>query len=250
MKNKGFSLIEILVVVVVGIGLMGVTFGVFLTGRNSWSKSEAYIDLQAKTRLAMDKMVKELTSSAPSKITLSNCAGDLCSSIAFMVPVAVDGSIYNAQGEIIWGAEGWEDLPYSYFITYDNRLVKAAGDVQGACCRTGGVCEYRYEFKCASLGGSWRGPLIPCSPNPCGGGKAFRIKPFFEFLFESPLAYAQENFWVFASDIEEITFKNPHAPAAPKTIKITIRAKRKTILGEEIEVILHSTVTPKNRVVN
>jgi len=287
MKNKGFSLIEIIVVAVIGIGLLSVVFGVFITGRNSWSKGAVLIDLQAKTRLAMDRMVRELSSSEPTQVTIDNCGGDCAGQmISFRIPVAVDGSIYDSEGNIRWGAEGTQDWTIQYFADNDHNLIRRIPEnvpVFGACC-AGSTCYIETRENCEAIGNNYRGDGTDCSPNPCMGACCFPGRPckvtaqykcagawhrgqnctpdpcsggnggdvpigfFFRKFLKPALCFAQaDNETILATDIRELGFVGTPGPVNPHIVKIYILAQRTSILGEPVEIELHSTVTFRNK---
>jgi hypothetical protein len=187
MRNRGLSLVETLVVLLITISFLVVIFGVFLVGRNSWATSAAYIDLQEKTRLAMDKMAKELSTSNPITVTIGDCNnlppnfGYECygNYIEFQVPVVTDGTIFNNSGKIKFGAEDHEGWTIKYLVQQgganDHRLIRIAPENMptGACCRIiAGVafCVISTEQACIDGGGSYKGDHTTCNPiDPCNG---------------------------------------------------------------------------------
>ena len=169
MKKRGFSIVEIMTVVIVSVGLLSVIFAVFMTGRSSWSKGSVLIDLQAKTRLAMDRMVRELSASTPSQVNIEDCGSECVGQIIrFRVPVVIDGSIYDADGNIIWGAEGTEGWSIQYFTDSDQNLIRRIPEDAplGACC-DGETCYEITQDECTSYGYTYQGDGTTCDPNPC-----------------------------------------------------------------------------------
>jgi hypothetical protein len=59
-KIRGMSLVELIIVLVVFLGIVGVVLGVSVMGYRSNVLGEAYVDVQAQARWAMDHMVREL----------------------------------------------------------------------------------------------------------------------------------------------------------------------------------------------
>ena len=184
-KNTGLTIIETLVVTLVTASLLGIIFSVFLVGRNSWAKSETYIDLQEKTRLSMDKMVREISLSSAvlpdgsDGVTIGdcphpeyNCYGNY---VEFKMPVATDDSIFNSDGDIKFGAENQEGWTIKYLVSQggpnDRRLVRVVPSAPiptGACCN-GGTCTIMIMETCENGGGTYNGDDSLCSPNPCSG---------------------------------------------------------------------------------
>ena len=63
MKRRGFTLVEMLVVLVIFGGIMGALLISFLVGKSSFLSADMYIHVQQEARRAFDIMVKELRES-------------------------------------------------------------------------------------------------------------------------------------------------------------------------------------------
>lgn len=87
--NKGFTLLEILVVVFLFSIVSAAIFSVLATGRNSLSAGESQIGVQQACRNGLDSMIKELRQAGVSTIIGVPANGTDYSSIAFQIPTAI-----------------------------------------------------------------------------------------------------------------------------------------------------------------
>lgn len=69
MKDHGFTMVELLVVVLIFTVISIAIFGVLLTGRQSWYAGNTQIELQEESRKAMRIMVKDLRESKGSTVS-------------------------------------------------------------------------------------------------------------------------------------------------------------------------------------
>ncbi|MBU3933383.1 MAG: prepilin-type N-terminal cleavage/methylation domain-containing protein [Candidatus Omnitrophica bacterium] len=106
---RGFTLVELMVVIFIFSIIMAATFGVLSTGRQSWHTGSTQVELQQETRRAMDRMVRELRESGSTHISIPVGGG----SITFQVPIdediidtTVDDDVLDVNGNIEWGAGG------------------------------------------------------------------------------------------------------------------------------------------------
>jgi len=67
---KGFTLIELMIVILIFSIMLGAAYSVLTMGRTSWQTGDIQIELQQEARNAMDQMVKELRESG--RNTISN----------------------------------------------------------------------------------------------------------------------------------------------------------------------------------
>ena len=127
--RTGFTLIELMVVILIFSIIVAAIFGVLTMGRQSWQTGTTQVQLQQETRKAMDWMVKEIR---PAK--LISISG---SSIKFKVPIdediidtTVDNDVLDVNGDIEWGAnDGINDrldwtIEYSLSISNGQTLRK------------------------------------------------------------------------------------------------------------------------------
>lgn len=110
--RTGFTLIELMVVILIFSIIVAAIFGVLTMGRQSWQTGTTQVQLQQETRKAMDRMVKELR---PANL-ISIGAG--ASSMTFKVPIDYDpedindpeypynddNDVLDVNGDIEWGA--------------------------------------------------------------------------------------------------------------------------------------------------
>ena len=88
-NNKGFTLIEIMVVAFLFSIIFAAIFSALGIGRNSLSVGESQIGTQQACRNGLDAMMKELRQTSVSTIPDVPANGVNCSSITFQTPTAV-----------------------------------------------------------------------------------------------------------------------------------------------------------------
>ncbi|MBM3251645.1 MAG: hypothetical protein FJZ11_02525 [Candidatus Omnitrophica bacterium] len=104
MKNRGFTLTEVMVGTLIAMGLMAVIFSIFITLNTALAKSSVSINLKQQAQIAMDKMQRILQQSASQTIKIEACPNGVCSGdkITFKVPVitndAVSGTVFSPSG--------------------------------------------------------------------------------------------------------------------------------------------------------
>lgn len=92
-RNKGFSLVEIMVAVSIFVGLMFILFAVLSGGRRAWHTSEAQIDVNAEIRKVMAKITAELSEAGPGNVSITSISANE-DRITFRVAESfTDGSI-------------------------------------------------------------------------------------------------------------------------------------------------------------
>lgn len=94
--NKGVSLVETMVVVLIFSLLVTGLYSVATVGDNSWQVNRVQIQLQQELRKAMDAMVNDLRQAGPSSIVDVPTDGNWYNSITFRIPEGV------AAGSIDW----------------------------------------------------------------------------------------------------------------------------------------------------
>jgi Tfp pilus assembly protein PilW len=134
MKNKGFTLPEILVSTVIAILVAICLLNLFIVGRNSWLIGETYLDLQQQARMAMDAVAKELSQSGSSQVHIMscpylglNCSGNI---VSFKLPISdtldIANTVFKPDGTIKWGDMGREGREILFYATGSpsNKLIR------------------------------------------------------------------------------------------------------------------------------
>ncbi|MEK6564442.1 MAG: prepilin-type N-terminal cleavage/methylation domain-containing protein [Candidatus Omnitrophota bacterium] len=111
----GFTLVEVMIVVVIFSIIFGVSFDVLLSGRRSFDASSIRYDIQTNAALGLNNMARELKNSASLYVDV-DVGGD---SVRFLVPVG-----YSQSGDIIWGADGETNHRIRYEVNGQNQLVR------------------------------------------------------------------------------------------------------------------------------
>lgn len=104
MKWRGFTLIELMVVLTILLAIFGAVLISFLVGRRSQVAGDAYVQVQQEARRAVDEMIKELHQSSSDRLILVDA-----DTVIFQVPndndEPQDGSVMTG-GTLEWGAPG------------------------------------------------------------------------------------------------------------------------------------------------
>nr|MBU1328121.1 prepilin-type N-terminal cleavage/methylation domain-containing protein [Candidatus Omnitrophota bacterium] len=87
--DRGFTLLEIIIVVFLFSVISAAIFSVLATGRNSLSAGESQIGVQQACRNGLDSMIKELRQAGVSTITDVPANGTNYSSITFQIPTSI-----------------------------------------------------------------------------------------------------------------------------------------------------------------
>ena len=99
--GRGFTLVEILVVMVIFGGIMGVLLLSFLVGKSSFLSADAYVQVQQEARRALDVMVRELREAG-------NVTEPDANTLRFQVALGFDRDLEITgcpDGAICWGAQ-------------------------------------------------------------------------------------------------------------------------------------------------
>ncbi len=113
LMSGGFTLVEMLVVIVIFGGIMGALMISFLISKSSYLSADAYIQVQQEARRGLDAVVKEFREADPNALQVFDGSGTV---VGTNVPgVRVDFPIalgYNIQGSVpccpvgtCWGAK-------------------------------------------------------------------------------------------------------------------------------------------------
>ncbi len=103
MKNKGFTLVETVIVFAIFFVIGGAIFATLTMGRKSWQSGNVQVEMQQEARRALGYMSKELRQTGSNKIQ-GIADGGSGSSIIFEIPYDVDGDgdVIDAGGTIEW----------------------------------------------------------------------------------------------------------------------------------------------------
>ena len=88
-NNKGFTLLEIIIVVFLFSIISAAIFSVLATAKNSLSAGESQISVQQACRNGLDAMIKELRQTNALKIADVPANGTNYSAITFQIPTAI-----------------------------------------------------------------------------------------------------------------------------------------------------------------
>ena len=120
--RKGFTLLEILVVVVIFFIIIGAIFGVMVSGRKTFDVGSVQIEVAQEARRGLDYMSRELRQSR----IISTGTG----TVTFQIPVNADGS-----GNITWGDGQTSGNQIGYSVgnfNKPNQLIRELLDGVGA----------------------------------------------------------------------------------------------------------------------
>lgn len=110
-RARGFTLVEMLVVVAIFGGIMGALLISFLVGKSSYLSADAYIQVQQETRRAFDNMVKELREAGgtitPADVTSTSLTFQVALGYNLAAPCPVNAVCWGAQDQNGANQPGW-----------------------------------------------------------------------------------------------------------------------------------------------
>lgn len=165
MKNKGFSMMELLVVVGIFVLMMAATLGLLISTKYSTDLNEAQIQVKETAKMAIEKIAAEIRLSRPGKIRITNAIGwptgndttiqgpndtpisegglggasiSQGNSINFQIPTKIyDAALdLSASYNLKWGCanpQGGENIEGHYlnFSEHDHNLIRHDYDTNG-----------------------------------------------------------------------------------------------------------------------
>ena len=91
-KDKGLSLVEIIVVLFLFSIILSAIFAVLATARNSWKSGSSQLNVQQEARKGLNAMSKELRQARLSTIIGVPADGSSNASVTFQIPDAISES--------------------------------------------------------------------------------------------------------------------------------------------------------------
>ena len=118
---KGFTLVELMIVMLIFSIILGAMFAVMNMGKASWHSGDTQIQVQQEARKGMDRIVKELRQTGTSTIIGVPPDGNLYNTITFRIP---DEDGIDANGNIEWGNQ----IAYSLGGLNGQQLLRTEGE--------------------------------------------------------------------------------------------------------------------------
>lgn len=119
--RTGFTLIELMIVMLIFSIILGAMFAVMNMGKASWHSGDTQIQVQQEARKGMDRIVKELRQTGTSTIIGVPADGNLYNTITFRIP---DEDGIDANGNIEWGNQ----IAYSLGGLNGQQLLRTEGE--------------------------------------------------------------------------------------------------------------------------
>lgn len=112
--KRGFTFIELLIVMVIFMVISAALFAIFLTGRKTYLSTSAYIQVQQESRRAFDPIVRELRESRISAATPTTLLPNGSTQLNFQIARGYNlnaGDPLCPVNDVCWGSElaanGW-----------------------------------------------------------------------------------------------------------------------------------------------
>lgn len=116
-SRRGFSLVEMMMVALIGSLIIGGLYAVLIIGKSNWEINRDRIELQQNLRTAFEWMRRDLRQSGVSTITGVPANGSSNASITFQVPSTV------TSGAVVWASA----ITYSKGGTGNAQLLRTVG---------------------------------------------------------------------------------------------------------------------------
>lgn len=108
LNNKGFTLIEVLVVVGISTLILATTYAALNISRRTWLTGDALLSINSEARQGLEKMLKEL------RLATSGTVDTEKKSIRFSIPIDADGDgfidVLAGTSTIVYGADDHDDF--------------------------------------------------------------------------------------------------------------------------------------------
>jgi Tfp pilus assembly protein PilW len=131
--RRGFSLAEMIIVVLLSVFLIGGIYTVLSTGKNSWEINRDRLELVQELRKGIDWMRKDLRQAGVSKITGVPADGTWYTSITFQTPSGV------VSGAATWNAA----VQYHRGGTGNQQLLRTVGGVDRAIAQDMNLVQFK-----------------------------------------------------------------------------------------------------------
>lgn len=97
-SSRGFSLVEMMIVAIVGSLMIGGLYAVLIIGKNNWEINRDRVELQQNLRTAFEWLRRDLRQCGVYTITGVPANGSTNNSITFQTPSTV------SSGAVVWGS--------------------------------------------------------------------------------------------------------------------------------------------------
>ena len=109
MQRRGFTLIEMMVVVAIFSIVTAAIFMTMASGRQSWQTNEASVQVQEEVRKGLRMLGQELRESGREQATSHVLINGTNDALVFQIPIDANAATaafdLDANGDIVWGAE-------------------------------------------------------------------------------------------------------------------------------------------------
>ena len=173
-RHKGFTLIEILVVIVIFSIIVAATYQALFTGNSLWFQTETKIKLRENLRLSIDRLIREVQQSGIDKkgisqIFILNGEGFNSSDVLrFSIPIVceVNGNVMGNDGYVAhWGApltwgchaptcmdadNNCNTIDYKYLeyrLSKDSKLLRRVLDYNWQVIREDVIAQHIMDFQ-------------------------------------------------------------------------------------------------------
>lgn len=129
--KRGFSLIELIVVIGIMAILTGLIFSMMDVANLGWDTQSVQMELAQETRRGLEAIVSDLYQTGSTQLNLDPEGDGSYDSIIYKLPaiIAPDTDIYDDTGHVRWGASGVETFWFRFRVDNVTRqLIKDVVD--------------------------------------------------------------------------------------------------------------------------